>query len=154
MARLQAKGVLVIASADNGELMPGSDSPVSDPAALPWAVSVGAYQPSGDRWANTNILPPDTNRDPAIDLYAPGSKIYGALPMKTNELGQTLAGGLEETSMATPFVTVGAAALRAKNPVISRDEVVKKLRGPSRTDTANNVTWYRLAWQEVNEESE
>lgn len=154
VARLQAKGVLVIASAGNGELMPGTDSPVNHPAAFPWAISVGAYEPSGDRWANTNILPPDTNRDPAIDLYAPGSKIYAALPMKTNELGQTFAGGLEGTSMATPFVTACAAALRAKNPLISRDEVVKKLRGPSRIDSENNVTWYPLAWQEDSEESE
>lgn len=155
VARLQAKGVLVVASAGNAEIMLGAESPVTHPAALPWAISVGAYEPSGDRWANTNILPPeDTSRDPAIDLYAPGSKIYAALPMKPNELGQTFAGGLEGTSMAAPFVTACAAALRAKNPLISRDEVVKRLRGPSRMDAENNVTWYPLAWQEESEESE
>ena len=154
VARLQAKGVLVVASAGNGEIMPGTDSPVSHPAALPWAISVGAYEPSGDRWANTNILPPDTNRDPAVDLYAPGTEIYAALPMKPNEMKRTFAGGLPGTSMAAPFVTACAAALRAKNPVISRDEIVKRLRGPSRMDAANNVTWYPLAWQEDGEESE
>lgn len=152
--KLKAKGVIVVASAGNGDLVPGSMSKVCHPAALPWPISVGALRPDMTRWLNTNVLPPDTGRDPSIDIYAPGEKIYAPLPTNSNALGETFAGGLEGTSMAAPFVTACVAAVRAKSPALNRDSILSCLRGAKKTDEEDGVTWTPLRWEEDEAESE
>ena len=152
IAKLEAKNILVVASAGNGLLAEGTRSKVRHPAALPWCISVGAHGPKWKRWKNTNLSTPDTGRDPSVDIYAPGERIIAALPENKNFLGQSFGGVLTGTSMATPFVAACAAVLRAKDPLITRQSVINRLKGSAQFDADLDLQWWPLYWESDEQE--
>lgn len=106
----QGTGPVVVSAAGNG----GSDEreyPAGD--GSDGTISVGAST-ANDRLASYS------NRGSWVDVAAPGDAIYSTVP----------GGGYASwsgTSMATPFVTAEAALVRATNPTLSTDNVVRRI---------------------------
>lgn len=101
--------VVVAGSGNNGY------STVSDPAALPGVVSVGAVDKDANLWEKSNT-------GKGLALTAPGVDIVGANP--TNSSGYGVANG---TSDSTAFVSAAAALVRAKYPDLTAGQVINRL---------------------------
>ena len=101
--------VVVAGSGNNGA------SRVSEPAALPGVVSVGAVDKNANVWD-------DSNRGKGLVLTAPGVDIVGANPTLSNGYG--VGSG---TSDATAFVSGTAALVRAKYPNLTAGQVINRL---------------------------
>ncbi len=102
VAYAQARGVLVVAAADNQ----GSTTPVY-PAALDDVLSVGASTQS-------DTLASFSNRGAWVDLLAPGTNVISTWP--TNLDPADPYGVLQGTSMASPLVAGVAALLWSVRP--------------------------------------
>ncbi|WP_235071464.1 type VII secretion-associated serine protease mycosin [Streptomyces sp. FB2] len=110
IAYAQAHDVVLVAGSGNE----GSIA-VSDPAALPGVISVGAHDKNGNLWE-------DSNTGKGLDLVAPGAEIVAA---DANE-GE-LYGRSNGTSDSTAFVSATAALVRAKYPELSAGQVINRL---------------------------
>ncbi|MFG2274890.1 type VII secretion-associated serine protease mycosin [Streptomyces chartreusis] len=106
----QAHDVVVIASSGNE----GSVA-VSEPAALPGVVSVGAVDEKANLWA-------DSNTGKGLTLTAPGVEIVGANNTMSNGYGESSG-----TSEATAYVSAAAALVRSKYPDLSAGQVINRL---------------------------
>lgn len=106
----QAHDVVVVASAGNE----GSVA-VSEPAALPGVVSVGAVDEKANLWA-------DSNTGKGLTLTAPGVEIVGANNTMSNGYGESSG-----TSEATAYVSAAAALVRSKYPDLSAGQVINRL---------------------------
>ncbi|MFI9647856.1 type VII secretion-associated serine protease mycosin [Streptomyces sp. NPDC052040] len=102
--------VIVVAGSGNDGF-----SAVSDPAALPGVVSVGAVDRNANLWG-------DSNKGKGLALTAPGADIVGADPTQSNGYG--VGSG---TSDATAFVSGAAALVRAKFPNLTAGQVINRL---------------------------
>lgn len=101
-------GVVVVAAAGNES----TDEPAY-PASYDHVVSVASTTP----WDDTSYF---SNYGPTIDLSAPGSYIYSTLP--EDDYGE-----MSGTSMASPVVAGIAALIKANEPNLTNDEIVKRL---------------------------
>ncbi|MET9832318.1 type VII secretion-associated serine protease mycosin [Streptomyces sp. NPDC006385] len=110
IAYAQAHDVVVVAASGNE----GSVA-VSEPAALPGVVSVGAVDENANLWA-------DSNTGKGLTLTAPGVEIVGA--NKTMSNGYGVSSG---TSEATAFVSAAAALVRSKYPDLTAGQVINRL---------------------------
>ncbi len=102
--------VVVVASSGND-----GSSVVSEPAALPGVVSVGAVDKNANLWD-------DSSTGKGLTLTAPGVDIVGANPTMSNGYG--VGSG---TSDATAFVSGVAALVRAKYPDLTAGQVINRL---------------------------
>ncbi|MFF3908529.1 type VII secretion-associated serine protease mycosin [Streptomyces sp. NPDC001848] len=110
IAYAEEHDVVVVASSGNeGHIA------VSDPAALPGVVSVGAVDKNANLWE-------DSNTGKGLALTAPGVDIVGANPTRSNGYG--VGSG---TSDATAFVSATAALVRAKYPDLTAGQVISRL---------------------------
>ncbi|MGP2441854.1 type VII secretion-associated serine protease mycosin [Streptomyces sp. JW3] len=110
IAYAQAHDVVVVAGSGNS----GSVA-VSEPAALPGVVSVGAVDQDANVWT-------DSNTGKGLVLTAPGVDIVGANNTMSNGYG--VASG---TSDATAYVSAAAALVRSKFPNLSAGQVINRL---------------------------
>ena len=110
IAYAQAHDVVVVAGAGNEGF-----SSVSEPAALPGVVSVGAVDKKANRWE-------DSNTGKGLALTAPGVNIVSADPEQSNGYGRN-----DGTSDATAFVSGAAALVRAKYPDLTAGQVINRL---------------------------
>jgi subtilisin len=132
--QLNSVGIATVVAAGND----GFTNALGYPACISTAVSVGAV---GDGSA---AVPADTvwqnsNRAPFLDLFAPGVEIKSAIP------GGGETGGIG-TSQAAAHVSGAWAMLKQKQPAISVDEALTKLRttGVPVTNPGNNITARRI----------
>ncbi|HEX2028175.1 MAG TPA: S8 family peptidase [Nitriliruptorales bacterium] len=127
----EAGGDVVVVAAGNAGDAPGT---VGSPGAARGAVTVGALAPwsapSGSRGAHGVYLAAFSSRGPTADgrikpdLAAPGVRIMAAQAGTTS--GYVAYSG---TSMATPFVSGGAALLLDAVPALAPGEVRGRLEG-------------------------
>ncbi|MEU9049534.1 type VII secretion-associated serine protease mycosin [Streptomyces sp. NPDC048384] len=110
IAYAQARDVVVVAASGNE----GSVA-VSEPAALPGVVSVGAVDEDANLWA-------DSNTGKGLTLTAPGVKIVGANNTMSNGYGVSSG-----TSEATAYVSAAAALVRSKYPDLTAGQVINRL---------------------------
>jgi subtilisin family serine protease len=110
IAYAEAHDVVVVAGSGNNGY-----STVSDPAALPGVVSVGAVDKDANVWE-------DSNAGKGLALTAPGVDIVGANPTISNGYG--VGSG---TSDSTAFVSAAAALVRAKFPELTAGQVINRL---------------------------
>jgi hypothetical protein len=99
----------------------GNAGPAADPAypaAYPGVIGVTAVDRSGTVYRRAG-------RGPHVDLAAPGVEVWTAASVR----GARPKTG---TSFAAPFVTAAAAALRASDPALTREEVAAALTGAAR----------------------
>ncbi|MFC3575225.1 type VII secretion-associated serine protease mycosin [Streptomyces yaanensis] len=102
--------VVVVAGSGND-----GSSRVSEPAALPGVLSVGAVDKHANVWE-------DSNSGKGLALTAPGVDIVGANPTMSNGYG--VGSG---TSDATAFVSAAAALVRAKYPDLTAGQIINRL---------------------------
>ncbi|MEU8849741.1 type VII secretion-associated serine protease mycosin [Streptomyces sp. NPDC048564] len=110
IAYAQAHDAVVVAAAGNE----GSIA-VTEPAALPGVVAVGAIDKDGNRWSGSNT-------GKGLALMAPGDEILGAdmnMPRRYNLS--------EGTSDAAAYVSATAALVRSKYPDLTAGQVINRL---------------------------
>ncbi|MGV9566446.1 type VII secretion-associated serine protease mycosin [Streptomyces sp. NPDC003480] len=110
IAYAEVHDVVVVAGSGND-----GSSAVSEPAALPGVVSVGAVDKHANLWEKSNT-------GKGLVLTAPGVDIVGANPTMSNGYGEGSG-----TSDATAFVSAAAALVRAKYPELSAGQVINRL---------------------------
>lgn len=101
-------GLVIVAAAGNEE----TDEPAY-PASYDHVVSVASTTP----WDSPSYF---SNYGPTIDVSAPGSYIYSTLPYDKY-------GEMSGTSMASPVVAGIAALIKANEPNLTGDQIVKRL---------------------------
>lgn len=105
-----AGGIVVVASAGND----GGDACGCSPGGVDAVLTVGA--------SNANDFKASfSNQGPCVNVYAPGVKIYSAMPGGRYALRQG-------TSMAAPHVAGTAALLWSAFPSLSSDEVISTIK--------------------------
>jgi len=104
-----SKGLIVVAAAGNEP----TGKPVY-PAAYPSVIGVGALDPDGSQWKNSNY-------GNFVNLYAPG---YASLPVGYNGDPGMYAG----TSISTAFVANRIAAYLSEHPDATAQEVLKEIQ--------------------------
>lgn len=107
-ARAQAQGMILIASAGNEP----TGRPVY-PAAYPSVLGVGALEPHGKRWE-------DSNYGDFVSVYAPG---FASLPVGYNGEPGLYAG----TSIASALIAHEIAVMLSENPSASTQEIYSAL---------------------------
>ncbi|MFF5208840.1 S8 family serine peptidase [Streptosporangium sp. NPDC000396] len=111
-----AKNVVVVAAAGNVNKEDGSPVPAY-PASYPGVISVGSSGPNGRRADSSNPVTP-------VTVLAPGTQITstwpGGLYNKENEDD-------EGTSFASAYVAGVAALVRARHPLLTREEVARRI---------------------------
>ncbi|MFC8515111.1 type VII secretion-associated serine protease mycosin [Streptomyces sp. NPDC057257] len=110
IAYAQAHDVVVVAGAGNE----GSIA-VSEPAALPGVVAVGAVDKNANRWEGSNM-------GKRLTLMAPGVDIVAANPKRSPQYGLS-----DGTSDSTAYVSAAAALVRAKYPDLTAGQVINRL---------------------------
>ncbi|WP_308299034.1 S8 family serine peptidase [Streptomyces sp. GESEQ-35] len=110
IAYAQAHDVVVVAASGNE----GSVA-VSEPAALPGVVSVGAVDQDASLWT-------DSNTGKGLTLTAPGVEIVGANNTMSNGYGVSSG-----TSESTAYVSAAAALVRSKYPDLTAGQVINRL---------------------------
>ncbi|WP_244187891.1 type VII secretion-associated serine protease mycosin [Streptomyces regalis] len=110
IAYAQAHDVVVVAASGNE-----ASVAVSEPAALPGVVSVGAVDQDANLWT-------DSNTGKGLTLTAPGVKIVGANKTMSNGYGESSG-----TSEATAYVSAAAALVRSKHPDLTAGQVINRL---------------------------
>lgn len=110
IAYAQAHDVVVVAAAGND----GSIA-VSEPAALPGVVAVGAVDKNANAWDGSNS-------GKGLTLMAPGADIVSANSNRSPKYGVS-----DGTSDATAYVSATAALVRAKYPNLSAGQVINRL---------------------------
>ncbi|MFI7404705.1 type VII secretion-associated serine protease mycosin [Streptomyces sp. NPDC049541] len=110
IAYAQAHDVVVVAAAGND----GSIA-VTEPAALPGVVAVGAVDKNANRWDGSNS-------GKGLTLMAPGADIVSANSNRSPKYGMS-----DGTSDATAYVSAAAALVRAKYPNLSAGQVINRL---------------------------
>jgi thermitase len=103
------KGLVIVAAAGNEP----TGKPVF-PAAYDSVIGVGALNPNGDRWENSNY-------GEFVSFYAPG---FAALPVGYRGEPGAYAG----TSIATAYTANVISSYLSRNPEAERDEILKYLR--------------------------
>jgi type VII secretion-associated serine protease mycosin len=106
-----SRNVVVVAAAGNNH---DKGDPTPYPAAYPGVIGVGAINPDGSRWQQSQA-------GTYVDLVAPGAQITAALPQRGH------LATYEGTSFATPFVAGTAALIRQYRPELSAAEVAARL---------------------------
>ncbi len=104
-----SKGLIVVAAAGNEP----TGKPVY-PAAYSSVIAVGALDPDGNTWKNSNY-------GNFVNLYAPG---YASLPVGYNGDPGMYAG----TSISTAFVANQIATYLSQNPDASKQDVLKEIQ--------------------------
>lgn len=124
-------GIIVVAAIGNSFL----DLP-DYPSAFYNVISVGSY---GILRKNNSIyISPNNNKSFKTTIYAPGEYIYSTLPNNTY-------GYNSGSSLATAFVTGTIAVIKAINPEIQFDEVIRLLfKKAYNLKAKNNSINYRL----------
>lgn len=107
---LEAEGLTVVQAAGNSDILAGIDPMKRSEASI----VVGAATVSGERSSFSNF---GIN----VDVYAPGSNIYGAVP---GEDGAFLDG----TSMASPLVAGIVGLIKSVRPEFNTQEIKALLR--------------------------
>lgn len=110
IAYAQEHDVVVVAASGNE-----ASVAVSEPAALPGVVSVGAVDQDANLWT-------DSNTGKGLTLTAPGVKIVGANKTMSNGYGESSG-----TSEATAYVSAAVALVRSKYPDLSAGQVINRL---------------------------
>ena len=110
IAYAQEHDVVVVAASGNE-----ASVAVSEPAALPGVVSVGAVDQDANLWA-------DSNTGKGLTLTAPGVKIVGANKTMSNGYGESSG-----TSEATAYVSAAVALVRSKYPDLTAGQVINRL---------------------------
>ncbi|MGW3139397.1 type VII secretion-associated serine protease mycosin [Streptomyces sp. NPDC001139] len=110
IAYAQAHDVVVVAGAGNDGFMR-----VSEPAALPGVVAVGAVDRNANVWE-------ESNTGKGLTLMAPGVGIVAANPKRSPPYGLS-----DGTSNATAYVSAAAALVRAKYPDLTAGQVINRL---------------------------
>ncbi|MGW2237053.1 type VII secretion-associated serine protease mycosin [Streptomyces sp. NPDC001759] len=110
IAYAQAHDVVVVAGAGNDGF-----STVSEPAALPGVVAVGAVDRNANRWD-------ESNTGKGLTLMAPGVDIVAANPKRSPQYGLS-----DGTSDATAYVSAAVALVRAKYPDLTAGQVINRL---------------------------
>lgn len=113
-AAILDRDIVVVAAVGNA----GPAAPPAFPAAYPEVIGVTAVDRSGTVYRRAG-------RGPHVDLAAPGVEVWTAASVS----GARPKTG---TSFAAPFVTAAAAALRAADPALTREEVAAALTGAAR----------------------
>lgn len=113
VAEAYASGIVVVAAGGNV-----NDDKIESPARIDQAIGVAATNANDQKASFSNY-------DSRVDLSAPGVAISSTLP-------GTQYGSWSGTSMATPFVSGGAALLLARHPDWSPVTVTKALRDTAR----------------------
>lgn len=108
------RDIVVVAAVGNA----GPAAEPAYPAAYPGVIGVTAVDRSGTVYRRAG-------RGPHVDLAAPGVEVWTAASVR----GARPKTG---TSFAAPFVTAAAAALRASDPALTREEVAAALTGAAR----------------------
>lgn len=101
------RGVPVVVAAGNSQ----ADACDSSPASTPTAITVGGT-------ASQNLLYTYTNEGPCVDIFAPGSYVYGA-----SKTCSTCYKYLSGTSMAAPIVSGVVAILLGRQPLLTPAQV-------------------------------
>jgi len=105
------RGVICVCASGNEGIREGTKDPLSYPASIPDAISVGSV-------TSQLKLSPFSNENDMVDITAPGSNIYSTIG--TN--GHAIYSG---TSMATPHISGALACM------FSYSEVERSSRGSS-----------------------
>lgn len=118
---------VTVASGNNG-----FSTGISNPACSPFAISVGSTTKS-------DVISSFTNTGETLDVLAPGSNIFSAIPNKKY-------GYLSGTSMATPHVAGAIALLKQYKPLASARQIEFALKksGIMITDPDNGLSFPRI----------
>ncbi|MFD5428716.1 type VII secretion-associated serine protease mycosin [Streptomyces sp. NPDC127084] len=110
IAYAQARDVVVVAGTGND-----ASIAVSEPAALPGVVAVGAIDKKGNRWEKSNT-------GKGLVLMAPGVEVLTANPTKSGKYNVS-----NGTSDSTAYVSAAAALVRSKFPDLTAGQVINRL---------------------------
>lgn len=125
---LRSAGIATVVSSGNS----GYTNAIGAPACISSAISVGST-------TDSDTVSSFSNSASILDLLAPGSSIYSAVP------GGTF-GTKSGTSMAAPHVTGAWAILKSKQPGAGVSEILQALvdTGQPVTDSRNGITRPRI----------
>lgn len=111
VARALAAGRVVVAAVgDQGGANDANPTPY--PAAYDGVIGVGAIEPAGTRW-------PQSQHGPYVDLVAPGAGVVTLQP------GGQLNPGVNGTGVASGFVAATAALIRARRARMPSAEIAR-----------------------------
>ncbi|MEN3943704.1 S8 family peptidase [Prosthecobacter sp. SYSU 5D2] len=121
----ESAGILLSMSA--GNLGSNNDSQPNYPSSYPHGniIAVGNHDRTDNRYSSSNygLI--------SVDIFAPGTLVYSTIK---NNGHSTMTG----TSMATPFVTAMAAAIKSLNPAWQADQIKNSILSSSIPHTAYN----------------
>jgi subtilisin family serine protease len=131
---LVAANIAPVVAAGNA----GYTDAIEIPACISSAVSVGATGEYGGN-PDANVVASFSNSSQMVDLLAPGTAIYSALP-------GSAYGKQDGTSMAAPHVAGAWAVLKQREPSATVTRILTALQatGVSITDSRNGITRPRI----------
>jgi len=113
-----AAGVTYVVAAGND----GADACYLTPGRLPAAITVGASDATGTRWASSNL-------GTCVDLFAPGTAIQS-----TYHRNDADSAPMTGTSAAAPHVAGTVALMLAADPELTPDEIQAQLLAEATVD--------------------
>jgi len=118
-------GIVVVVASGNYD----RDACESSPAYVPSAITVSATTVQDAKWSLSNY-------GSCVDIWAPGHNIMSAYH-KSDTDTHVMSG----TSMATPFVSGGAALLLEKNPSWTPAKLTEVLLSSTLDNAISGLTW-------------
>lgn len=128
--RAEARGILVVAAAGNGDGIRGMNTDLSKNRYFPAAYGLSNIITVASTDINNNILKSSNYGKRSVDVAAPGENIFSTLPK--NKYGY-----MTGTSQATAFVSGLAALLLSKNKNLKPAQIKKVIQ--STVDTIPNL---------------